>query len=168
MDPTSVTRILQQIADGDNRAVDELLPVLYGELKRLANYHLDKERPDHTLQPTALVHEAYLKMAGQDRMKWKNKAQFMAIASKIFEGMTVRKSGVSLSNTIQAFDAAIISGILSLVCWGSMITFGRFFSWRSLTNRSRSAPSPTDRRQWKASPPHGSPTHRWRRERHRP
>ena len=74
MDPKSITLILQQITDGDDRAVDELLPILYGELKKLANYHLAGERPNHTLQPTALVHEAYLKLADQDRMNWQNKA----------------------------------------------------------------------------------------------
>lgn len=89
MNPTSITRILEQIADGDNRAVDELLPVLYEELKKLANYHLASERPDHTLQPTALVHEAYLRMAGQDQVKWQNKAHFMAIASKAMRRVLV-------------------------------------------------------------------------------
>jgi RNA polymerase sigma factor (TIGR02999 family) len=89
MDPTSITRILEQIAAGDEKAVDELLPVLYQELKKLANHHLEKERPDHTLQPTALVHEAYLKMADQDRVEWKNKAQFMAIASRVMRRILV-------------------------------------------------------------------------------
>lgn len=89
MDPTSITRILEQVANGDERAVDELLPVLYLELKKLANYHLGQERPDHTLQPTALVHEAYLKMAGQDRIEWKNKAHFMAIASRVMRQVLV-------------------------------------------------------------------------------
>ncbi len=89
MDPTSITRILEQITSGDDHAVDELLPVLYVELKKLAHHHLARERADHTLQPTALVHEAYLKMAGQDAVAWQNKAHFMALASKAMRRVLV-------------------------------------------------------------------------------
>jgi len=82
MDSTNVSKILEQIGDGNPAAVEMLMPVVYEELKKLAGGHLNRERPDHTLQATALVHEVYLKMADQDRTQWQNRAHFLAIASQ--------------------------------------------------------------------------------------
>jgi RNA polymerase sigma factor (TIGR02999 family) len=67
---------------GRKDALDRLLPLVYSELRRLAARYLKDERAGHTLQPTALVHEAFLRLAGQDRANWRNRAQFMGIAGQ--------------------------------------------------------------------------------------
>jgi RNA polymerase sigma factor (TIGR02999 family) len=71
------------------QARDSLLPLVYMELRRRARSYLRRERPDHTLQPTALVHEAYLKLAGQDRAAWKNRAQFFGVAAQMMRRILV-------------------------------------------------------------------------------
>ena len=76
-----VTRLLRLAGDGDGRAVDDLLPLLYDELRRLAGSFLGQERPDHTLQATALVHEAYVKLVGQDSIGFGDRAQFFRAAA---------------------------------------------------------------------------------------
>lgn len=70
-----VTRILQRVESGDQNAVSDLLPMVYAELRQLAASYMQRERPDHTLQPTALVHEAYLKLVDQTRVNWKGGAR---------------------------------------------------------------------------------------------
>jgi len=69
-----VTRLLLRWNRGDSEALDQLVPLLYDELRRIAARHLRAERPDHTLQSTALVNEAYLKLVKQDRVRWANRA----------------------------------------------------------------------------------------------
>jgi RNA polymerase sigma factor (TIGR02999 family) len=78
-----VTQLLLEISGGNRAAVDELLPVVYQELKRIAGGHLRNERPGHTLQPTALVHEAYLKMVNYRDISWQNRAHFMGVAATV-------------------------------------------------------------------------------------
>ena len=80
---TDVTQILQAWSDGDDTAPDRLMPVVYAELRRLAGDYLRRERPDHTLQATALVHEAYLKLVDEKRVTWKNRAHFCGIAARL-------------------------------------------------------------------------------------
>ena len=77
-----VTSLLNQVADGDPEAEAKLVPLIYDELRRLAARRLRRERRDHTLQTTALVHEAYLKLAGQRDVKWQNRTHFFAVASQ--------------------------------------------------------------------------------------
>lgn len=77
-----VTRLLQDWSDGSREALDKLLPVVYDELRRLAHSYLTHERPDHTLQTTALVHEAYLKLIDQRSVNWQNRAQFFALSAQ--------------------------------------------------------------------------------------
>jgi RNA polymerase sigma factor (TIGR02999 family) len=77
-----VTRLLQDWSDGRREALDQLLPLVYDELRRLARSYLSHERPDHTLQTTALVHEAYLKLIDQHSVNWQNRAQFFAISAQ--------------------------------------------------------------------------------------
>src|SRR5688572_30632641 len=72
----AISSLLRAWGDGDLQARDNLLPLVYLELRRRARSYLRRERPDHTLQPTALVNEAYIKLAGQDRVHWKNRAHF--------------------------------------------------------------------------------------------
>ena len=80
--PGEVTVLLARVSDGDQDALAELIPMVYKELRRLAGHFLRHEREGHTLQPTALVHEAYVCLVGQDRAQWQNRAQFMAIAAQ--------------------------------------------------------------------------------------
>jgi RNA polymerase sigma-70 factor, ECF subfamily len=77
-----VTSLLQDCSDGNRDALDKLLPLVYNELRRLAHSYLSHERPDHTLQTTALVHEAYLKLIDQRSVNWQNRAQFFAISAQ--------------------------------------------------------------------------------------
>ncbi len=87
--PGEVTRILRAWSSGDPRALDRLIPLVYGELRRLASRYLRKERPDHTLQPTALVHEAYLRLVGQRRVSWQNRAHFFGVAAQLMRRILV-------------------------------------------------------------------------------
>lgn len=79
---SDVTRLLQDWSDGKREALDELLPLVYEELRRLAHNYLRRERREHTLQTTALVHEAYLKLIDQRSVDWKNRAQFFALSAQ--------------------------------------------------------------------------------------
>jgi len=84
-----VTSLLKKLADGNQEAARELIPVIYRELHRLAIGHLRRERRDHTLQPTALVHEAYIKLMGQRNADWQNRAHFFAVASNLMRRILV-------------------------------------------------------------------------------
>jgi RNA polymerase sigma factor (TIGR02999 family) len=84
-----VTALLHAWADGDPAARDRLIPFVYQELHRRAVAQMRRERPDHTLQPTALVHEAYLRLVKQDHAGWQNRAQFYAVASQIMRRILV-------------------------------------------------------------------------------
>jgi DNA-directed RNA polymerase specialized sigma24 family protein len=77
-----VTRLLKEWSNGREQALDRLVPEIHRELRKLAAGYLRKERSDHTLQPTALVNEAYLRLLGQERTEWVNRAQFFAVAGK--------------------------------------------------------------------------------------
>lgn len=85
-----VSLLLEQHRQGQPEAFARLLALVYDELRRLAAYQLQTERPDHTLQPTALVHEAYLRLAGQkEHMQWQNKAHFFALAAQVMRHVLV-------------------------------------------------------------------------------
>jgi len=77
-----ITQLLGEIENGDQRAVDRLLPLVYDKLRVMARGQLKGERKNHTLNATALVHEAYLKLVRQDRVNWQNRAHFFAIAAQ--------------------------------------------------------------------------------------
>ena len=81
-EPGVVTRLLARASDGDREAVDRLMPILYDELHRIAHLRMRGERSAHTLGTTALVHEAYLELAGLDRMEWRDRAHFLAVAAR--------------------------------------------------------------------------------------
>ena len=85
----TVTDLLQSWGRGDVSARDQLLPLVYRELKRRAAGYLRRERRSHTLQPTALVHEAYLRLAGQKRVAWQNRAHFFGIAAQIMRRILI-------------------------------------------------------------------------------
>jgi RNA polymerase sigma factor (TIGR02999 family) len=81
MSTQGVTELLVKLSEGRRDVVDELLPVIYDELKRIAANYLRRERADHTLQPTALVNEAYMKMIDITQVSWQNKAHFIGVAA---------------------------------------------------------------------------------------
>jgi RNA polymerase sigma factor (TIGR02999 family) len=85
----AITRLLIGWSRGDRAAFDELVPMVYGELRQVAARRLRHERRDHTLRPTALVHETYLKLIGQNRVRWRNRAHFFAIASRLMRRILV-------------------------------------------------------------------------------
>ena len=85
----AVSRLLQAWGRGDLQARHDLMPVVYRELRRRAGAYLRRERQDHTLQPTALVHEAYMRLVGQERVAWQNRAHFFAIASHMMRRILV-------------------------------------------------------------------------------
>lgn len=88
--PTSpVTELLARWRSGDQNALDALMPLVYSELRQLAQHYLRKERSDHTLQSTALVHEAYLRLAGQSPPQWQNRAHFFGIAAHLMRQILV-------------------------------------------------------------------------------
>jgi len=88
-DRGEVTALLQDWSGGDRKALERLMPLVYEELRRLAASYLHSERPDHTLQPTALVHEAYLRLVNQRSTDWKNRAHFFAIAAQTMRRILV-------------------------------------------------------------------------------
>jgi RNA polymerase sigma factor (TIGR02999 family) len=84
-----VTELLQRWGQGDSTALEKLLPLVYNQLRRIAGRQLRRERPNHTLQPTALVHEVYLKLVDQNRIEWHNRGQFYAVAAQLIRRILV-------------------------------------------------------------------------------
>jgi RNA polymerase sigma factor (TIGR02999 family) len=84
-----VTQLLVAWSNGDKEALDQLMPLVYQQLRRLARHRLVQEGPGHTLQTTALVHEAYLRLVGQKNSKWQNRAHFYAIAAQMMRRILV-------------------------------------------------------------------------------
>ena len=84
-----VTELLAAWSDGDTSALDKLLPLIEKELHQLAHRYIKREKPGHTLQTTALVNEAYLRLSGQKRSRWQNRAHFFAIASNVMRRILV-------------------------------------------------------------------------------
>jgi RNA polymerase sigma factor (TIGR02999 family) len=89
VDSGAATQLLLAWGAGDREALDQMLPLVYGELHRLAAHYLSRERPDHTLQPTALVHEAYLRLVNQRDVDWRNRAQFLGVAAGMMRRILV-------------------------------------------------------------------------------
>ncbi len=89
MAESEVTRLLLRSAEGDRSAFDRLFPLVYDELRRVAHNRLRHERPDHTLNTTSLVHEAYLKLVGLDEIQYANRAHFFAIAAQAMRNILV-------------------------------------------------------------------------------
>ena len=122
----SITQLLARWNQGDDSALAQLMPLVYDELHRLAANYLRRERREHTLQPTALVNELYLKISDQQRMNWRNRAQFCGVAAQVMRRILVdharahytsKRGGdrfcVSLRN-IAAFGAQPDADLMSL------------------------------------------------------
>jgi RNA polymerase sigma-70 factor, ECF subfamily len=86
--PRDITQLLLDWRQGDQAALNDLMPLVYDELHRLAEHYMRSERPDHTLQPTALVHEAYLRLVGMD-VRWENRVHFFALAAQVMRRILV-------------------------------------------------------------------------------
>src|SRR5690348_10585469 len=84
-----VTHLLAQWANGNEGALEDLTPLVYKELRRLAASYLRKERRSHTLQPTALVHEAYLRLVGQNNPRWEDRTHFYGVAARLMRQILV-------------------------------------------------------------------------------
>jgi RNA polymerase sigma factor (TIGR02999 family) len=87
--PRDVTALLREWSGGDSAASERLMPLVYDELRRLARGYLRRERADHTLQPTALVNEAYLRLVDQTRVNWQSRAHFYGIAARMMRRVLV-------------------------------------------------------------------------------
>src|ERR1044071_10239742 len=87
--PEGVTQLLIDWSEGDQKALDKLMPLVYSELRRLASNYLRRERQNHTLQPTALVNEAYLKLIDQKNARWQNRAHFFGISAQLMRRILV-------------------------------------------------------------------------------
>ena len=87
--PLDVTRMLDELRSGDRAALDRMLPLVYAELRQIAARALQSERDNHTLQPTALVHEAYLRMVGGENVPWQNRAHFLGCAARVMRNILV-------------------------------------------------------------------------------
>jgi RNA polymerase sigma factor (TIGR02999 family) len=84
-----VTQLLVNWSNGDKEALEDLTPLVYAELRRLANRYLRRERPDHTLQSTALVHEAYLRLIDSNNVQWQNRAHFFAVSAQLIRHILI-------------------------------------------------------------------------------
>src|SRR5260370_20277552 len=114
--PHRVTQLLQEWSQGDDSALAELTPLVYEELRRLAHHYMEGERPDHTLQTTALVNEAYLRLADQTNPNWQSRVHFCAVAARAMRQIVVdyarsyrsqKRGGGALK--IELDEAAIVS-----------------------------------------------------------
>lgn len=86
---SEVTRLLKDWGNGDSAALDQLMPIVYAELRAIAARYLRRERQDHTLQPTALVNEAYLRLVDQKQVEWQNRAHFVGVAAQMMRRILV-------------------------------------------------------------------------------
>jgi RNA polymerase sigma-70 factor, ECF subfamily len=84
-----ITRLLQDWSSGDEQALEKLTPLLYKELHRMAHRYMRKERPGHTLQTTALINEAYLRLVGWKQVRWQNRAQFFGVSAQLMRKILV-------------------------------------------------------------------------------
>jgi RNA polymerase sigma factor (TIGR02999 family) len=87
--PEEITQLLVNWRSGDKTALDQLMPLVHEELRRLARRFMGKERPDHTLQTSALINEAYLRLVDQDEPNWQNRAHFFAVAAQIMRHILI-------------------------------------------------------------------------------
>lgn len=87
--PSDVTQLLREWSRGDQSVVDQLTPLVYSELRRLADGYMRRERPDHTLQPTALIHEAYIRLIQQSQPEWHSRSHFFRFAAHLMRQILV-------------------------------------------------------------------------------
>ena len=122
---SDITRILQSIEHGDPKATQELLPLVYEELRRLAAQKMANEAPGHTLQPTALVHEAWLRLTGDQNQKWDGRGHFFAAAAESMRRILIerarRKNSLKRGGDLERVnlddvDVAVLADDDTLLC----------------------------------------------------
>jgi len=89
VDTNEISRLLRAWSDGDQNALNDLTPIVYQELRRLAHYYMERERPGHALQTSALVNEAYLRLVDYKRMQWQDRAHFFSVAAQVMRRILV-------------------------------------------------------------------------------
>jgi len=87
--PNEITVLLNNWSDGDELALEQLMPLVYDEMRKMARHYMSSQRTGHTLQPTALIHEAYVKLSGKGGQNWKNRAHFFGVASQAMRHILV-------------------------------------------------------------------------------
>ncbi len=171
--PKDVTQLLIRLTDGNRAVLDELLPLIYDELRSLAANYLRRERASHTLQPTALVHEAYMRLVNQTQVRWQNRAHFFGVAAQMMRRILVdharghhaEKRGsdavkLSLDENIEvsderATDLIALDDALTLLATideqKSRIVELRFFGGLSVEETAEvlGVSAPTVKRQWR-------------------
>ena len=105
--PPQVTRLLQRLRDGEHEALDELMPIMYGELRRIARAFMSRQRMGHTLQPTALVNEAYIRLFGDLEPRLANRTHFMALMSRIMRQVLVDHARATAAEKRGGSDARV-------------------------------------------------------------
>jgi RNA polymerase sigma factor (TIGR02999 family) len=118
--PHDLTALLIQWSDGNEEALKDLMPLVYGQLRRVAAGHLRRERPNHTLESAAVVNEAYLRLVDQRKVHWQNRAHFFGIAARIMREIlveharsrhTAKRGGVERLGIDEAVDQAQHRGV---------------------------------------------------------
>jgi RNA polymerase sigma factor (TIGR02999 family) len=175
-DPEGVTRLLVEWQNGDQKALDSLIPLVYQELRSIAGRYLSRESPSHTLQSTALVHEAYFKLIGQRRVRWQNRAHFFGIAAQAMRRILIdharhqareKRGGavpkLSLDDAMAAADAGAdidllalddaLTALAEIDPRGAQIIELRFFSGLSLEETAEvvGVSAGTVKRDWSAA-----------------
>ena len=116
--PGEITALLAQWKQGDKDALARLMPLVYRKLRRLAGHYMRDERTGHTLQPTAVVHEAYLRLVSQDRADWQNRAHFMGVAAQLMRRILVhhardrvaaKRGGARVRTEMDALDVKAVT-----------------------------------------------------------
>jgi len=114
--PQSISLLLQRWSNGDEGALEQLMPLVYAELRRMARRYMGQQPSSHTLQTTALIHEAYLRLAGQEEKRWENRAHFFGVAAQAMRHILVdyaraRNTGKrgGEARTVSLEEAAIVS-----------------------------------------------------------
>src|SRR5438105_317801 len=115
--PQEVTQLLIEWRDGNQAALDQLMPLVYAELHRMASHYMGMQNPAHTLQATALIHEAYVRLAGDSGKKWENRAHFFGVAAKAMRHVLVDHARAQQASkrggerrTVPLDDGIVISG----------------------------------------------------------
>lgn len=114
--PSQILVLLQKLRDGDRSAIDDLMPLVYGELRQIAQAFMRRQRPGHTLQPTALVHEAFIKLFEDDRPQLADRAHLLALMSRVMRQVLV--------DYARAQGAAKRGGHEERVAWDTGIDIG--------------------------------------------
>ena len=112
--PDSITKLLLEWRDGDETALNRLIPLVYDELYRMAHRHMRRERPEHTLQTTALINEAYLRLLDHKGMRWQNRAHFYGVAAQAMRRVLVDEARIRGCNKrkhdrIELNEAAVVA-----------------------------------------------------------